>query len=330
MTADRRRAFTALTAAGVLWGTTVPLSKVALDHVDSGWLAFARFFIAGVVLACVTRPDQLRAVCRPAVVGWGAFGYGGSILVQNIGVAQTSVTHAALIVGLTPIMVAAFAAAWSRTALSGWVWSGAAVSVVGVGFVASGSSAGSSLGGDLLVLLSLVFACAFTVAQGYLLPGRDVVAVTTVQFLAASAALLPIAAIADGAPSLALGVGGWSATLGLAIAGTLLPMGLFAFGQAVVPAAVAGAFINLEPLVGVAIAALVMGEVLTLAQGLGAGAILLGLALTSRDQFECRGPADLTGPTESETLSADRPAPAPPWSASGDVHRPDAVDALPR
>ena len=31
MNFDRRRALAALTAAGLLWGTTVPLSKVALE-----------------------------------------------------------------------------------------------------------------------------------------------------------------------------------------------------------------------------------------------------------------------------------------------------------
>ena len=59
MTSDRRLAVAALTTAGLLWGTTVPLSKVALDWLPSGWLTFVRFGLAAAVL--------LVAASRPAV-----------------------------------------------------------------------------------------------------------------------------------------------------------------------------------------------------------------------------------------------------------------------
>ena len=39
MNTNRRRAVAALTAAGLLWGTTVPLSKLALQWLPPGWLA---------------------------------------------------------------------------------------------------------------------------------------------------------------------------------------------------------------------------------------------------------------------------------------------------
>jgi O-acetylserine/cysteine efflux transporter len=284
VTTDRRRAFVALTVAGVLWGTTVPLSKVALDFLDPAWLALVRFLLAGICLIAVVSGTQMRAALRPSILIWGAFGYGGSILVQNVGVAHTSVTHAALLVGMTPILVAAGAAAWSRSALGTYVWAGAAVSVVGVGLVASGHGSGSTLLGDALVLVSLVFACSFTVAQGYLLPGRDPVAVTAAQFVAASLVLLPIALVSEGVPSVVVDLHGISSTVGLALLGTLAPFVLFAYAQGIVPSPIAGAFINIEPLVGVAIAAILMGEALGFAQALGAAAIVAGLVLTSRDQ----------------------------------------------
>ena len=46
MNTDRRRAIAALTAAGLLWGTTVPLSKPALGWLAAGWLTFVRFGLA--------------------------------------------------------------------------------------------------------------------------------------------------------------------------------------------------------------------------------------------------------------------------------------------
>ena len=50
------------------------------------------------------RACALRA--RPGVVAAGALGYGAVILLQNAGIAHTSVSHAALIVGAVPVLVA--------------------------------------------------------------------------------------------------------------------------------------------------------------------------------------------------------------------------------
>src|SRR5271165_6092132 len=109
MNSNRRLVFPALVAAGVLWGTTVPLSKLALGWLGPAWLTFARFGLAGALLMLVSR-SRLRGAWSPAVVMTGAVGYGGSVLLQNMGVQRTSVTHAALLVGATPVLVAIMAA----------------------------------------------------------------------------------------------------------------------------------------------------------------------------------------------------------------------------
>ena len=44
----------------------------------------------------------------------GAVGYGGSVMVQNAGIGRTSVTHAALLIGAVPVLVAIIAAVWYR------------------------------------------------------------------------------------------------------------------------------------------------------------------------------------------------------------------------
>jgi LacI family transcriptional regulator len=63
--------------------------------------------------------------------------------------------------------------------------------------------------------------------------------------------------------------------------GTLAPATLFAVGQAQVSAEVAGSFVNLEPLVGVAAGAAVFGDPVGIAQAAGAAAVLTGIALSS-------------------------------------------------
>ena len=66
MSINRRHAVAALAAAGLLWGTTVPLSKVALAWLSPGWLTVARFGLAAAVLLA-QKIDQFRIPgARPA------------------------------------------------------------------------------------------------------------------------------------------------------------------------------------------------------------------------------------------------------------------------
>ena len=89
MNSDRRRAIAALTAAGLLWGTTVPLSKLALEWLSPGWLTFVRFGLAAAILLPAAWRRGVRAACTPRVLASGAFGYGGSVVVQNAGITRT-------------------------------------------------------------------------------------------------------------------------------------------------------------------------------------------------------------------------------------------------
>src|SRR5215212_7311949 len=170
----------ALALAGSLWGLTVPLSKLGMEWLGAGWLAVARFAIAAPLLGLVARRD-LRMAISPGVIAGGAVGYGAVILLQNVGIGRTSVTHAALIVGAVPVLVAVIAAALGRGTASALTWAGSLFALAGVGLVAGGGGVGSSLEGDLLVLASVTGSAGFIVAQPRLLQGRDAGAVTAVQ-----------------------------------------------------------------------------------------------------------------------------------------------------
>src|SRR5690349_17419856 len=89
MTTKTRNAYLALTAAGLLWGLTVPLLALAGRR-------------------------GLRAALVPSVLATGAVGYGLVIVLQNAGIERTSVSHAALIVGAVPALVALVSAAGGR------------------------------------------------------------------------------------------------------------------------------------------------------------------------------------------------------------------------
>src|ERR1700753_3865159 len=94
MNTNRRLAVAALAMAGTLWGTTVPLSKLALAWCPPGWRTVARFGVAAVVLLVLIRGSRARAVggrpgravrpqparraATPLVLLSGAAGYGAA------------------------------------------------------------------------------------------------------------------------------------------------------------------------------------------------------------------------------------------------------------
>ena len=280
MNNSRRFVFPALLAAGVLWGTTVPLSKVALGWLPPGWLAFARFALAAAVLMVASR-SRLRAACSPAILATGAIGYGGSVLLQNFGIQRTSVTHAALLIGATPVLVAVIATMLRHSVARPLAWAGFALSLAGVAFIAGGRGSGSSLAGDGLVLASQLLSAGFTVSQARLLRGRDPIAVTGLQLMAAAIAVLPVAVISEHRVAGSMSLPALLATIGLVLAGTVLPTSLFAFGQSRVTADVAGAFLNLEPLVGAIMGMALFAEPAGPVQIAGGAAIMTGIGLSS-------------------------------------------------
>ena len=280
MNADRRRAFVALTAAGVLWGTTVPLSKLALGWLPPGWLTLARFSIAAAILMPAAR-GRLRRACRPAVLASGALGYGGSVIVQNAGITRTSVSHASLLIGAVPVLVAVIAALWHRTVARPVAWAGFAVSLAGVGLITGSPGGGATAAGDGLVLASALLSATVTVAQARLLRDHDPIAMTAAQFLGAAAGVLPAAVLTESIPSRPGSVAAVLAVAGLVAVGTLAPFTLFAYGQRLVSAEVAGAFVNLEPLVGVVAGIAFFANPAGPVQLAGGAAILGGIALSS-------------------------------------------------
>src|SRR3954470_11558760 len=199
MNTKTRNAYLALAAAGLVWGLTVPLSKAVLEWLDGGWLTVARFALAAPLLALAARRGG-GAAGPPAVLASGAIGYGLVIVLQNAGIERTSVSHAALIVGAVPALVALVSALSGRGRTSPRAAAGFALALGGVGIVAGGSGGAATPAGDALVLGSVMLSATFVVVQPGLLKGRDPIAVTAVQMLAGALAAAPSAAL-EGVPA---------------------------------------------------------------------------------------------------------------------------------
>ena len=229
-----RTAILALAAAGALWGLTVPLSKLSLDWLGGGWLTVVRFAIAAPLLAYAGRRG-LRAALTPRIAAAGAIGFGAVILLQNAGIERTSVSHAALVVGAVPVMVALMAAALGHGVARPVAWAGYGLALAGIAMVAGAGGAGATTGRrPARVRLRGAVGDVHrrpAAAARRARPGgghRRAVRRGRARGAPARAGLRGAAARAgpDG-PVIALAA--------LALAGTVLPFWLFAYGQAHVP-----------------------------------------------------------------------------------------------
>jgi O-acetylserine/cysteine efflux transporter len=336
-----RSALVALVAAGLLWGLTVPLSKLVLEWLDGGTLTVVRFALAAPLLAFAAR-KHLRAALTPRILVAGAIGYGLVIVLQNAGIERTSVSHAALIVGATPALVALVSVAGGRGSCGPAACAGLALALAGVGIVAGGGGGAASLVGDAIVLLSVSLSATFVVVQPSLLKGRDPFAVTGVQMIGGGLAALPNAAL-EGLPHAPAGAAPVLALAALAFAGTVGPFALFAYGQSRVAPELAGTFLNLEPLVGTAAGALAFGDPFGTTQLLGGAVILAGIALSTTPrsggrrtpQAESRTPGPRAAASarrrRAGTLKTCTDRPPPSWSLTGvRLTAPEDAGQLPR
>ena len=251
-----------------------------MGWLDPLWLTAARFAAAAPVLAFAAR-GSLRAAMTWRVAGWGVLFYGGVVAIQNLGVAMTSVSHGALICGSVPAFVALVALASGRGSAGPTAWSGFGIAALGVLLVA-GTGGGSSLLGDALVLLAAFISAFYVVAQPGILNGRAPAAVTAVQMTAGALAVAPFALVFEGLPALGTAPTTHEATAFLALAGlgSVVPFVLYAYGQKRVAPEVAGAFVNLEPLVGAMVGAFAFGDPFGTPQLLGAAAIVGGIVMS--------------------------------------------------
>lgn len=293
----------ALVAASVIWGSSFVATKPLLDSVSPLSVATLRFAIAVAVLwPLVLRTGRRPALGRlPALMGF--LGVFLAYTCQNVGLAHTSATNAALIQGGIPVMTALLAGAVLRERLTAPILAGIGFSLVGVAAVVLGGG-GGELGiaalGDGLVLISGLAMAAYLVVGRRVYATRDPLAVVAGVAFYGLLFLLPASAA-----EVALGgvvrpdAGDLLGLLYLGAGASGLGFLLWAYGLSRLEAGRAAVFANLTPLVGVMLAVVILGEPLSSAHILGSVLILGGVWIAARPARPSAGvPATATRPRE--------------------------------
>jgi len=296
--------FGACAGASALWGCGFFFGKIALREMSVGHMVLYRFGFAMLAMLplLATHPGQFRN--RFNRREWGvlllasALGVPVQFLLQFYGLSLTTVSHASLMVGMMPVLLAVGAAMWAHERMDGIGWLALTGSTGGAAMIALGhvSGGGSSLAGDLCVVASLAIALFWILANKQLMERHSPVTVTVYGQAVGTAMLAVWVLLRDGAPPV-VGVS-WKAWAALAASGALCTATttlLWNYGLTQVPASQAGVLLNMEPLMGSVLGVLVLGERLGPSAWAGGGLILVSaVTLTTRSKTRVREQIPIT------------------------------------
>ncbi len=286
--------------AGSLWGTGFYWGRLALDEMSVEHMVLYRFAFACLGMAPLLLFGRHRArLTRGESVTLlisAALGVPVQFLLQFHGLALTTVSHASLMVGAMPVLLAAAAAIFAGERLDAVAWLALFASTLGAALVVMGGGrtpAGRdqpSLTGDLLVVASLFTALAWILLNRKLMETHSPPVVTAYTILSGSL-MLAICVLgpwlispwthrrASPPPFAHVSALAWTALAMSGLFCTALTTFLWNWGIHHVPASRAGVFLNIEPALGSILGVELLGERLGPFAWIG-GVLILGAAVT--------------------------------------------------
>jgi drug/metabolite transporter (DMT)-like permease len=286
--------------AGSLWGTGFYWGRIAMNEMSVEHMVLYRFLFASIGMLPLVLANRRRFhLTRPEMILLlisAAFGIPIQFLLQFHGLALTTVSHASLMVGSMPVLLAVAAALFANERLDLIGWMALAASTAGAALIVLGGHRGipakgqPTLTGDLLVVLSLVTALAWILLSKKLMQTHSPPVVTSYSILAGTAMLAAVVlgpwmlkplTHSDSAPPPFAQITpfAWVALIVSGFFCTALTTLLWNWGIHHVPASRAGVFLNIEPALGSYLGVRLLGEQLGPYAWAG-GALILAAAIT--------------------------------------------------
>jgi len=280
------------------FGLSFVSTKFALRGFEPLLIALIRFALAGAILWTIwwLRAERERAT-RAELARLAALGFVSLTVYftfENIGIAHTSASEAAILIAAIPIFVNILNVFTLKEHNSALEWTGIALSFAGVVLLIQfgNGSGGGTLFGNLLVLAASLSAAVYNVMARRLLVSRSALFVTAFQNLFGALFMLPLAVVellvvGVRRPTVPAVIGLAYLTLFCSVLAYLLLNYAFRF----IEASKASVFTNLVPVIAVAAAYVMLGERFTAGQLAAAVVVVVGVWLTNRGGRASRSPS---------------------------------------
>jgi drug/metabolite transporter (DMT)-like permease len=286
-------AWIALITVWIVWGSTYIGIRAAVETIPPLLMAGTRFLVAGGLLLLIARVRLGRAERR---VTWAhlrsAFIVGGLLLTGGNGLVSVAETRlasglTALIVATVPAWMVVMNSVTTRTRPTRAVIVALVLGAAGVAVLMGGPGGALDLGAAAIVLVASVLWAAGTIyARTAPLP-RDLLLTTSLEMLAGGVLLLVIGLAVGELPDLDLAAVSLRSAVGLVWiigAGAMVGFTAYIYANSKLSSETVGTYAYVNPIVAVALGALIDQEPVTANVLLGGAIIVCSVVIIVRNR----------------------------------------------
>jgi len=274
-----------------IWALNNSVSKFALKGFPALLLAGIRMALAASFIIPFywhQRPHDWGGRDFWKLLAFGAVGIGMNQFCFLVGVSKTSVTHASLIIPLTPLLTLLIAAALGQEKIT-------ARKVVGLALAFSGilvlqlskqPDQSATLLGDFIIFLGILTFAIYIVLGRRATSSHSGVVVNTFGFVGSAVLLLPFTIWQSrGFDFESVPWFSWVSLFYMAMFSSVVGYLLYYYVLTHMEASRISAFSYAQPVMGTTLAALLLGEPLTFALLISGGLVLAGVYVTERSRW---------------------------------------------
>jgi drug/metabolite transporter (DMT)-like permease len=278
-----------ISAMVFFWSANYIVGKIALREFPPLLLVGLRICLAGLFIlpAYVLQKDHPKSGI-PMLLYLGVFGVTLNQFFFIIGLSRTSVVHSSLIIAMTPIFVLVIAAIIKQEQITIRKAAGMLIAVIGVGILnalprTTAPGANPTLIGDLCVFLAGATFAMFTVLSKKVSLRHSSITVNTFAYAGGALAMAPVVIWQGHSFSYRLvSLVGWSSLVYMALFPSVICYLIYYYALGHISASRVAAFSYLQPVIATLLAAVTLGERVTLPLVAGGAVIFSGVYLTER------------------------------------------------
>ncbi|MGF6148028.1 S-adenosylmethionine/S-adenosylhomocysteine transporter [Kingella potus] len=262
----------------LVWSSAFIAAKYAETMADPAMTVQMRLIVAALIVlpACRRHIGRIpKDKWKPLL--WLSFlNYVGVLMLQFIGLKYTSASSAVTVIGLEPLLMVFIGHFFFRDKAQWFHWLCGAAAFAGVALLilGGGTEGRISLFGCLLVFCGGIVFCSITRPTQRLIAQIGAPAYTSVSLAASALLCLPFTLLLAESYTVDWNLRGTAAVLYLGAGCSWLAYLLWNKGMLSMPANITGVLLSLEPVFGVLLAVLVLGEHITPLSWLGIAVVV--------------------------------------------------------
>jgi len=282
--------FWAMVIANIIWGAASPIFKFSLENIPPFTLAFIRFFFAGTIYLLFVVKHWIPLTRRQFVLIClgGFFGVTINISFFFLGLPKTNSINAPVIASMSPIFLYLISIFFlhelphKRVLLGILISFAGAMVIIFAPFIMDGKLSVEQKNDELIGNIFLVLATLGSIGQAIthkkILQEVHPIQVTVISFFFGAVTFLPLTLVELQSWSLAsLDHRGWTGIIFGVFLSSALAYGLYIYGIAKIKAQEIGLFTYIDPVVAVAIAVPLLGEIPNTLFYVGSALIFFGI-----------------------------------------------------